>query len=169
MAERAARRVYGVLAVVDELVVRLADSDARTDEDIGADCVAALKHHSLVPADRIKVTVDAGRVALDGVVDWRYQKLAAEKAVRFLRGVTGVRNAILIKPRISPTDVKHRIEQALKRSAELDARRISVKVDGSKITLQGAVRSWIEKDEAVRTAWAAPGIDHVDDRIVISS
>ena len=167
-AERAAKRVYGVHAVADELVVGLPGGEVRTDEDIGAACVAALKHHTLIPPDRIKVTVDGGRIALDGEVDWRYQKLAAEKAVRFLRGVTGVRNAIIVKPRVSPSDVKNKIEQALKRSAELDARRISVLADGSKITLLGAVRSWIEKDEAVQTAWAAPGVDYVDDQLVVS-
>lgn len=168
-AEQAARRVYGVRAVADDLVIRLPGSDAHTDEAIGAACVAALKHHSLVPADRIQVTVDDGRIALHGEVDWRYQKLAAEHAVRFLRGVRGVRNAIVVKPRVSPTDVKNKIERALKRGAEFDARRISVLVDGSTVTLQGAVRSWIEKDEAVQTAWAAPGVDHVDDQIVVSS
>ncbi len=167
-AERATKNVYGVRAVANELTVRVPGSHKRSDADIAGACADALKFHSSVPAGRIKPTVEHGRITLEGEVEWHFQKVAAEAAVRFLPGVVAVINAITIKPRVSAIDVKDKIEQALKRSAELDARRIDVRVDGSKVLLTGTVRSWIEKDEANRTAWAAPGVSQVDDRIAIS-
>lgn len=167
-AERAAKNVYGVRAVANELEVRLPLTYKRTDEDIAAACANALKQHVLVPSGRIKPTVERGRITLDGEVEWQYQRDAADQAVRYLPGVVGVVNAITLKPQVSPADVKDKIERAFKRSAELDARRVGVRVDGGKVSLYGTVRSWIEKDEAVRSAWAAPGVVSVDDRIVVS-
>jgi len=167
-AERATKTVYGVRAVANELEVRLPDGHERTDEDIAAACASALKHHSLIPSGRIKPTISHGRITLDGEVEWQYQRLAAEQAVLYLPGVISVLNAITLKPRVSAADVKDKIERALKRSAGLDARRIHVRVDGGKVSLYGSVRSWIEKDEATRTAWAAPGVVAVDDRVVVS-
>jgi len=166
-AERAARNIYGVRAVANELDVRLPGSHKRTDEDIATACVNALKQHSSVPQGRIKPTVEHGRITLHGEVEWQYQKLAAVKAVRYLPGVIGIVNAITVKPHASPVDIKDQIERAFKRSAELDARRVTVRVDGSKVSLHGTVRSWIEKDEAARTAWAAPGIVDVDNQILV--
>lgn len=167
-AERATKTVYGVRAVANELEVRLPDGHKRTDEDIATACANSLKQHSLVPSGRIKPTVSNGRIKLEGEVEWQYQRIAAEQAVRYLPGVVSLVNAITLKPRVSARDVKDKIEQALKRSAELDARRIDVRVDGGKVSLYGSVRSWIEKDEAMRTAWAAPGVVAVDDRVVVS-
>jgi osmotically-inducible protein OsmY len=166
-AERAALRVAGVKAVANELEIRLALTSERTDEDIARAAVNALNWSSSVPADRIKVKVSKGWITLEGSVEWQYQKSAAENAVRDLTGVKGVINLIDVKPQVSKVVVKSAIEAALKRSAEVDASRITVETDGDKVTLRGSVRSWFERDEAERAAWAAPGVRRVDNRIAI--
>jgi osmotically-inducible protein OsmY len=166
-AEEAAKRVYGVAAIVNELDVKLPSE--RTDEDLAAACAAALKGTYSVPADKVKVVVSKGFVELVGEVEWQYQKRAAELAIRDIIGVRGITNNITVKPRVSPTDVKQKIEDALKRSAELDARRISVDTSDGTVILRGSVRAWVERQEAEQAAWAAPGVTAVQNQITIAT
>lgn len=165
---KAAKRVYGVRAVADELEVKLPGTSERTDTDIAEAATRALKSNHTVPADAIKLTVRQGWITLEGMVDWQYQKIAAESSVRYLTGVKGVNNQIGIKPQATPGDIKARIEDAFKRSAEMDARRVGVDVNAGLITLRGSVRSWGERKEAERVAWAAPGVTRVENLITIN-
>jgi osmotically-inducible protein OsmY len=168
-AEEAAHRVAGVKAVANDVEVRLPSSSERTDSDIAAAAVHALEWDALVPSDRVQVTVSKGWVTLRGEVDWQYQKEDAERVVRRLTGVKGVTNLITVKPHTAPSDLKKRIEEALVRTAKLDADRIIVEVQGSKAILKGTVRSWAEREEAERVAWSAPGILSVENRITIEA
>jgi osmotically-inducible protein OsmY len=167
-AIHATERVAGVKAIAEDLVVKLPTSHLRTDTELAHAAVNALTWNIEVPDDRIKVRVDEGWMVLEGEVDWEYQRKAAEHAVRYLAGVRGVTNAIKITPRAFAPDVRGRIEDALKRSAEVDSKRISVETFDGRVVLRGSVRSWTERQDAERAAWSAPGVTAVDDQIAIN-
>jgi len=165
-AEKAVKRVYGVRGIANDIEVKLFWQ--RTDPESARAAVRGLESHVSIPADRIKVTVKDGWVTLEGTVDWEYQKSLAESAMNKLKGVSGVTNKIQVTPKASAAEVKSKIEEALRRSAELDARRITVKIEGSRVKLYGSVSSWAERDEAERAAWSAPGTTMVENHILVN-
>jgi osmotically-inducible protein OsmY len=167
-AEKAAKAVLGVRAVAEELAVKLPFSSARTDTEIAHAAVNALKWNTEVPSDRLKVVVEAGWVTLSGEVDYQFQKNAADEVVRCLTGVTGMSNAVIVKhAQTSAFEVSEAIRKALKRSATVDADRITVTSKEGKVVLSGTVRSWAERIDAEDAAWSAPGVFVVDDRIAV--
>jgi osmotically-inducible protein OsmY len=169
-AERAAHRVRGVVAVANDIEVRLPSAAERNDADIAAAATRALEWDALVPIEKIEVTVSKGWVTVRGEVEWEFQRRAAERAVRRLSGVRGVTNLVTVRPRVQPsaTELRRKIEEALIRSVETDAEKLSVDVDGGKVILKGTVHSWMEREEAERVAWSAPGVTSVDNRITIA-
>ena len=168
-AEEAAHRVRGVKAVVNDIEVRLPGSAERTDADLTAAVLNALKWDAAIPADTLDVTVSQGWVTLKGEVDHGFQKRAALRVICRLSGTKGITNLMIVKPRVLPTDLKQQIERAFLRNAQTDARNITVEMEGGKVILRGTVRSSAEKQAAEDTAcWSAPGVTEVDNRIVVS-
>ena len=166
-AERATKRVAGVRGVADELVVKLQASAVRDDTDIAEMLVRSLKWNTLVPAEKVKVTVDGGWVTLEGEVEWKYQRNEAEETVARLTGVRGVTNFIQIKPTVSPGEIEQLVHNIFRRHAALDADEVFVETAGSRVTLRGRVRSWAEYDDADSAAWSAPGVTEVDNRLQV--
>jgi osmotically-inducible protein OsmY len=166
-AERTVKRVFGVKGLANDLEVKLPYAAQRPDPEIAEAAVHTLETVGSVPRGRIQVTVREGVVILEGEVDWKFQSMAAQDALRRLSGVRDVRNHITVKPHVSAPDVKSKIEDALRRSAEVEARRITVDTSDGKVTLRGSVHSWHEHTEAVNAAWRAPGVTQVEDRLTV--
>lgn len=168
-AERAARRVKGVRAIAQEIEVRYPSDKRTADDDIAARALNILRWSAVVPAEKVQLKVQDGWLTLTGEVDWQFQRTSAESALRKLSGVAGVINNITLTSRVQPQDIKQRIENALKRSAEIEAQRIRVSVwDGGKVSLEGKVHDWQERYSAEKAAWSAPGVTSVEDNLAIA-
>lgn len=163
-------RIRGVKGIAEELEVRYQGAMGNSDDEIARRAANSLQWSTMVPSGKVQVRVQKGWVTLVGAVDWNFEKVAAANAVRGLQGVTGITNAITIKarPAISPDDIKKRIEDQLRRSAELEARAIRVDVDGNRVTLDGHVKAWSERRLVEEAAWSTPGVTAVDDRLTIA-
>ena len=168
-AIRATERVAGMRAIADELDVVLPSSHKRTDADIAHAVVSTLEWDVQVPDDRVHARVDDGWVWLEGEVEWQYQSVAAERAIRNLTGVRGVTNLLRVQSRATVPDVRQRIEKALTRHAALDARQIQVEASEGRVTLRGKVHSWSERADAERAAWSAAGVTEVSDELLVQA
>jgi osmotically-inducible protein OsmY len=166
-AEAAVKRVAGVHGIAEELEVRFSESIGAEDDEIARRALSAISWHSVIPKDTVTVSVESGWVTLSGTLDWQYQKTAATDAVRNLYGVKGVTNNILLKESPTPSDVKKRIEAAFKRNADLESESIKVNVVAGTVTLDGSVDSWSARERAEDAAWAAPGVQQVNDMLVV--
>jgi osmotically-inducible protein OsmY len=167
-AEADAKRVAGVVAVANDIEIRVPDVDERPDPEIARDAVARIKGELPYAWEKIRVIAKQGWLTLEGEVEWNYQRERAEEAVRRVRGMKGITNSIEVKPRATPMEIRRKIEEALRRAAELDANHITVEANGDQVILRGTVRSWAERQEAERAAWLAPGIAKVDNRISVN-
>jgi osmotically-inducible protein OsmY len=166
-AEKAARKVTGVRAIAEDIQIGVSPALEKTDVDIAESVVNALKWHAAVPEERIKVKVENGIVTLEGEVEWEYQRSSTQRAVNRLLGVRNVVNLINIKPRVTAFDVRTKIFDALRRTATTDAERVSIEVDGSKVILNGKVRSFTEKEDVEDAAWCAPGVSRVESHLEV--
>ena len=168
-AEEDVKRVAGVIGVANNIEVRLPIIHRRPDPDIARDAVEEIKRDLPFSWEKIRVVVSDAWVTLEGEVEWHFQRESAEEAVWRVRGVKGVVNNIQVRPFVPPFEIKRKIEEALRRAAELDASRITVEANGGEVILRGTVRSWAECEEAEHAAWRAPGVTKVDNRIRIEA
>ncbi|WP_103668527.1 BON domain-containing protein [Pseudanabaena sp. BC1403] len=166
-AVQATRRVAGVKAIADDIVVKLPGSSLHTDGDIATTAAHHIDWFTSIPRGTIKVTVSDAWITLEGEVEWQYLKNSAENYLYNLLGVKGVSNLITVKPRLKATDINNDIRDAFKRSALLDANKIRVETSGDKVTLHGKVRNYAELDEAERVAWGASGVHSVDNQLKV--
>lgn len=166
-AEKAAKRVIGVKAVAEDIQVGISPGYRKTDAEIAEAVLNALKWHSAVQEEKIKIKVEDGNVKLEGEVEWEYQRTNAKAAIENLTGVRSVINFITVKPKITSAEIQQKINAAFHRSATIDAGKITADVVGSKVILRGSVRSFTEKEDAETAAWNAPGVMSVDNKLEI--
>ena len=168
-AEHAAKKVLGVKAVAQEIIVKLTDQGKKTDAEIASAVLNALKWHSSIPEDKVQVKVEKGWVTLDGQVDWDFQRVYSKSSVENLEGVVGISNNIKLAPKLKTADVKNKIFAAFHRSATLDSENIQISSEGTKVILSGKVRSFVEKKDAERAAYLAPGVSEVENKLMIDT
>ncbi len=166
--EEVVMRIRGVRALVNELEVKLPTDSQRRDEDIARTAASVLLWHAAIPEDRIQVGVSSGWLTLRGEVDWHYQRVAAERALRDLMGVRGVSNQITVTNKALKGEIRERIHEALKRNAIINAQGVRVAVEGDKAVLSGTVQTLEKRMEAERAAWNVPGIAQVDNKIRVA-
>lgn len=166
--ERAVKSLKGVRAVAEEIQVRLDKGAGTADDTVANRALKIINWSCDVPEGDIKVIVQNGWVSLEGEVDWQYQKETVERAVFKLSGVVGVHNRLTLRPRVNAGNIQRRIEEALKRSAEVDAQGIHVKVEGDVVRLEGKVHLWRQRRIAERAAWSVPGVREVNDHLLLA-
>ena len=166
-AENAAKKIKGVKAIAEDIQIGVSAMNDKSDTEVATAVVNALKWHTGVQDEKVKIKVENGIVKLDGEVDWEYQKSNAKTAIENLSGVRSVINLISVKPSVTTSNIEQKISQAFHRSATIDAEKVIVEVQGSRVILKGSVRSYAEKEDAEDAAWAAPGVIAVDNRIEI--
>lgn len=167
LAEKATKRVAGVKAVAEDIQIGISPSYRKTDAEIADAVLNALKWHTAVQEEKIKIKVEDGIVKLEGEVEWDYQRINAKAAIENLAGVQSVINLITVKPKIKVSDIQQKINSAFIRSATIDAKKINIEVSGGKVTLRGKVRSFAEKEDAERAAWSAPGVISLDSNLSV--
>jgi osmotically-inducible protein OsmY len=168
IAERTAQRIKGVRGIAEKLTVDFGAANPYSDEDIAKRCLDALDMNIVVPLAALKVKVQSGWVTLTGQVEWDFQRSAAVETLRQLRGVMGISNEVTVKPRASTIDIEQRIHSALKRHAEVEADAVKVTVKGGEVKLEGKVSTWADRYAVEHAAWAAPGVQSIDDRLVVA-
>jgi osmotically-inducible protein OsmY len=166
-AEKAARKVAGVRAIAEDIQLNVSPSFIKTDAELAESVLNALKWHSAVDEEKLKIKVEDGVVTLDGEVEWEFQRTSARNAVSNLLGIKNVISNISLKPKLTASDIRAKISSAFHRTATIDARKIEVEIQGNKAILRGNVRSYAEKDDAESAAWSAPGIAYVENKLVL--
>ncbi len=167
-AENATKKIAGVKAIAEDIQIGVSPASNKTDTEIAEAVLNALKWHSAVQEEKIKIKVENGNVRLDGEVEWEYQRTSARSAIENLTGVLSIINLISVKPKVTASDIQQKISSAFHRSASIDAGKITVEVKGSKVILRGNVRSFVEKDDAETAAWNAPGVTSVESKLKIA-
>lgn len=166
-AENATKKIAGVRAIAEDIEIGVSPSYRKTDSEIAASVLDALQGHTMIPEGMIKVKVEDGVVRLDGEVEWEYQSAQAKSAIQDLAGIRFVLNFVKVKPKVSSTEIRKKINAAFHRSALIDSGKINVESTGNKVTLKGRVRSFAEKEDAEKAAWNAPGVASVDNQLEI--
>ncbi len=167
LAEKTTKKVSGVKAIAEDIQVGISPSYKKSDTEIAEAVLNALKWHTMIPQEKIKVSVEEGNVKLEGDVEWEYQRSQAKTAIESLVGVRFITNLISVKAKITPYEIQQKITTSFQRSANIDAGKINVEVVGSKVILKGKVRSFAEKEDAENAAWSAPGVIAVESKLAI--